>query len=265
MSALLFALIAVLVTSALMSMTGRGGGNFYVPILVACGLPMLSAASTGQCILVASALAASHVFQQKHTIDWKLTLLIGFPTNLMALVGGYCAHRLGGRALEVILTILLVVASFLMLRPAKERVVVTTNRPRLWRRQFGGHEYAVNVWLMIPITAAIGLVGGMTGISGGSFLVPLMVLVCGVPMRTALGTATALVATTALIGLIGHIAGGHFRLVWAMPMSMAAIVGGLAGSRLAFKARSEYLKKLFAYTTLAAAVFMGLMAWRSQG
>jgi len=44
--------LSILVISVLMSMTGRGGGNFYVPVLVACGLPMLQAATSAQCILL---------------------------------------------------------------------------------------------------------------------------------------------------------------------------------------------------------------------
>ena len=40
---LIAASVAILLVAALMTMTGRGGGNFYVPILVACGLPVLQA------------------------------------------------------------------------------------------------------------------------------------------------------------------------------------------------------------------------------
>ena len=37
----------------------------------------------------------------------------------------------------------------------------------------------------------------MVGVSGGSFLVPLMVLDCGVPIYTAVGTASTLISATA--------------------------------------------------------------------
>jgi len=84
----------VLAIAIIMAMTGRGGGNFYVPLLLACGLPMLQAATTGQCIMFCTAIAAALVFQKKRTIDWKLALVIDPPTDVMALIGSYYAHLL---------------------------------------------------------------------------------------------------------------------------------------------------------------------------
>ena len=45
---LLSVLCGVVVIAVVMTMTGRGGGNFYVPLLVAAGQPMHGAAATGQ-------------------------------------------------------------------------------------------------------------------------------------------------------------------------------------------------------------------------
>jgi len=259
------ALAAVLIIAVIMAMTGRGGGNFYVPILVACGLPMLEAATTGQCVLVAAAVSAALVFHRSRTIDWKLALVIDPATDVMALVGGYTAHMMGSGGLKLTFAGLLVVAGFFMLRPARERQIGDAHRPGFWHRTFGEHEYVVNLWLAIPIAAATGFVAGMVGISGGSFKIPLMVLACGVPMRVAVGTSTAMVAATALMGLVGHTAAGDLNLGWAVPMSSAAVVGGLLGGLLSLRTRPGNLKRIFAYTTLAAAVFMGLNAWLSNG
>ena len=259
------ACVVIFAISALMTMTGRGGGNFYVPVLVACGLPMLQAATTGQCILLAAAVAASLVFHKSKTIDWKLALAINPPTAVMALVGGYYAHLVPGGILKFVFTGLLVLAGFFMLWPAKDRLLGDRKRLGFWRRKFGEHEYAANLWLTLPITAATGLVAGMVGISGGSFLVPLMVLACGVPMRVAVGTSSALVAATAFMGLMGHWAAGDFNAAWAIPMSIAAIIGGLLGGTFSLKTKPQNLKKVFAYTTLGAALFMAINAWLSVG
>jgi len=248
-----------------MSMTGRGGGNFYVPLLVACGLGMLQAATTGQCILFSTAVAATLVFHKSKTIDWKLALVIDPPTDVMALAGGYYAHLLSGGALKFVFAGLLVLAGFFMLRPVKDRPPTNRNRLGFWRRKFGEHEYVVNLWLVLPITAITGLVAGMVGISGGSFKVPLMVLACGVPMRVAIGTSAAMVAATALMGLVGHSAAGDFNATWAIPLSAVAVTGGLLGGALSLKTKPKNLKKVFAYTTLAAALFMVVNACLSTG
>jgi uncharacterized membrane protein YfcA len=49
------ALAIILGLAVVMTMTGRGGGNFYVPVLVACGVPMHQAAATGHIILMSTA------------------------------------------------------------------------------------------------------------------------------------------------------------------------------------------------------------------
>jgi len=252
--------LAVFVIAIVMAMTGRGGGNFYVPTLVAGGAPMHQAATTAQLVLVSTATAALLVFQRRRTVDWKLALVIDPPTDVMALVGGYFANRFAGGALKVVFAGCLVLAAFFMLRPAKEQRLGDPQRLGFWRRRFGDCEYVVNLWLAVPITAATGLVAGAVGISGGSFKVPLMVLACGVPMRVAVGTSSAMVAATALMGFIGHSAGGDFNTSWALPTAAVAVLGGLLGGTFSLRTKPDKLKKLFAYTTLAAALFMAANA-----
>jgi len=189
-------MIRILVASAivtaiavLMAMMGRGGGNFYVPLLVAVGAPMLEAATIAQLILVTSAVAATLVFHKHRTVNWKLVLVIEPPMDVMAFVGGFYAHRFAGFSLKYVFAGLLVLASLFMLRPVKELSGRNTKRFWFWNRSFKDHHYTVNLALALPITASVGFVAGMMGISGGSFKVPLMVLSCGVPMRIAVSRA----------------------------------------------------------------------------
>jgi len=252
--------VAVFAVAVAMSMVGRGGGNFYVPILVASGIAMRVAATTGQLILVSTAVAASVVFQKHKVVDWKLAAVIDPPTDVMAFVGGLFAHRLGGFGLKMVFMVLLVLAGLVMLRPMKEPSGGKGRSFGFWRRSFRGYEYTVNLWLAIPMTAATGLVAGMVGISGGSFKIPLMVLLCGVPMRVAVGTSSVMIAVTALMGFSGHAVAGDFSPGVALPLAAAAVLGGLLGGMVSVRVNQAKLKKVFAYTTLAAAGFMGLNA-----
>jgi uncharacterized membrane protein YfcA len=255
--------VAIFAVAVAMSVVGRGGGNFYVPILVASGIAMRHAATTAQLILVSTTVAASLVFQKHKTVDWKLAAVIDPPTDVMAFVGGFFAHKLGGVALKMVFAVLLVIAGFVMLWPMKEPDRVKAGGFGFWRRSFSGYVYTVNLWLAVPITAATGLVAGMVGISGGSFKIPLMVLLCGVPMRIAVGTSSVMIAVTALMGFLGHAVGGDFSPGTALPLAAAAMLGGLVGGMLSVRVDQVKLKKLFAYTTLAAAGFMALNALMS--
>jgi len=255
--------VVIFVIAIVMSMTGRGGGNFYVPVMIAAGLAMHEAATIAQFILFCTALAALAVFQKSKTVDWKLALVLDPPTDFMAFVGGFYAHLFSGGVLKFVFAFLLVIAGFLMLYPVKEKAQDNRSRFGFWHRKFGNDSYVVNLWMAIPITALTGLAAGMVGISGGSFKVPLMVLACGVPMRIAVGTSSAMVAVTALMGFLGHTAGGDFNPYWAIPLMSVAVLGGLIGGKLSLNTKSHNLKRIFAYTTLAAALFMLVNAFLS--
>jgi uncharacterized membrane protein YfcA len=255
MNVLVVSLIIFLV-AVLMTVTGRGGGNFYVLILVLSGQAMHQAATTGQFILLLTAITGMLIFHKHGWIDWKLALVIDPPTDIMALVGGYFSSYVSGSSLKLILAGLLLLSGIFMMLKVKEKPLSQIKKNGYWHRRYENQEYVVNLWLAIPITAAVGLVAGAVGISGGSFKIPLMVLLCGVPMRIAIGTSSAMVAATALMGFVGHAAGGHSDISTAVPIAFAAVLGGIIGSKFALKSKPEKLKKIFAYTTLAAGIIM---------
>ncbi len=257
---LLVAFVSVFLISIVMSMVGRGGGNFYVPVLVFLGLGIHEAATVGQFILVAAALASALVFNKQRTLDWRLALLIEPPTNIGAFIGGYYSHVFSGTTLKFVFSGLLMVASLFMLRPVEERKYDGERKQGYWYREFGGHRYAVPLLLALPVSFCTGFAAGLVGVSGGSFKIPLMVLFCGVPMRVAVGTSSAMVAATAASGFFGHALRGDFNPEWAVPVAAVAVVGGLIGGRLSVKTDPSKLKLLFAGTTLLAALFMAANA-----
>lgn len=251
---------AIFLIAVLMTMTGRGGGNYYVLTLVLAGIPMHEAATTGQFTMMLTAIAGTLLFHKHRMVDWKLALVIDPPTDIMAFVGGYCAHMVSGTTLKLVLAALLMIAGLCMMLKVKDRPVSKEGQFGFWHRKYNGQEFTVNLWLAVPITAIVGLAAGAVGISGGSFKIPLMVLLCGVPMRIAVGTSSAMVAVTALMGFLGHTAVGDFNPAWAIPIAGIAIIGGLLGGRIAMKTKPTYLKNIFAVTTMVAAVLMVINA-----
>ncbi|HPB83342.1 MAG TPA: sulfite exporter TauE/SafE family protein, partial [Spirochaetota bacterium] len=68
--------------------------------------------------------------------------------------------------------------------------------------------------------------------------------------------ATTMVAGTALMGFAGHAVSGNFVPGSALPLAVAAAVGGIIGGSVALKTKPAVLKKLFAFTTMAASLIM---------
>lgn len=248
--------IAVLVIAILMSMVGKGGGNFYVLIIVLAGFSMHNAASSSQLIMMGTSIASLLVFNKSKRIDWKLALVIDPPTDIMAFVGGYFAGNFQGITLKLMFSVLLVVISIFMMIPVKEKSTKLKEKLGFWNRTFGDYKYSVNLWLVLPITATVGFFAGAIGISGGAFKIPLMVMLCGIPMEIAIGTSSAMVAATAFMGLIGHSINGDFNPQLAIPLTIIAIIGGLLGSKYALKSKPKNLKLIFSVTNLIAAIIM---------
>lgn len=248
--------VVILIIAIFMSMVGKGGGNFYILAMAAAGISMHNAASTSQLIMVSTAVVAIFIFNKNKKVDWKLALIIDSPTDIMAFVGGYLAGNFSGNMMKIIFASLLVLVSIFMFIPVKERNMKNINRLGYLKRKFGDNEYIVNLWLAIPITAIVGFFAGILGISGGTFKIPLMVLACGVPMEIAVGTSSAMVAVTALMGLIGHSIKGNFNPQLAIPLAIAAVFGGLIGSKCAVKSKPKNLKLIFAVINILAAVIM---------
>lgn len=248
--------LVIFALSVVMIMSGRGGGNFYVAALVLMGTAMHTASTTSQFILLASALAGALIFGKARTLSWRLALFFGGLNAALAFVGGLTAHLFTGVTLQIALSIVLFIAGMAMLMPEREGRKTADPRRWFWNLEEGERTYVVDLRIAIPLTLATGFFSGMVGISGGSFLVPLMVVGCGVPVRVAVGTQTVILAATALTGFAGNALHGGFSPALAIPAALAAVVGGLLGGKFALKTKPKSLKTISGLLTIAAAILM---------
>ena len=253
MSTWILAVIIMLI-AFLMTMTGRGGGNFYVLTLVLAGISMNLSASTGQFVLMCSSFMAAVLFSKQKMNHWKLTILLGVPLFLSAMAGGYFGQYINERVLKTIFAIVMFLAALLILRKPKQKL--KSDRKWIITLKSNGEEYHVNLLVTVPVVLLTGLISGMVGVSGGSFLVPLMLLTMNVPMHAAVGTSTTLVVISAAAGFFGHLSAGLFDFNMALPLALGGIIGGFAGAKMALKSKPKNLKYLFAGTQLVASVIM---------
>ncbi len=239
--------IVIFLIACFFSMIGMGGGIFYVPVLLFFGLPIHNASAMSLALIFASSLSALIVFHKQDLVDWKLAAVIDPPTDIMAFLGGYLSGFVPGIYLKLILFGVLITSGYVMMRNFQVRhCSVKEGRWWIWRREFNGQVYQVNLLYTIPITAGIGLLAGMLGIAGGVVKLPLMVVLCGVPMGIAIATSTVMVALTVAFGMIGHLAAGHLDVFQALPLMLVCFIGGQIGSRISVRADKAILKKIIA-------------------
>src|SRR5579862_9663729 len=84
--------------------------------------------------------------------------------------------------------------------------------------------------MQLTIGFLIALAVGLTGIGGGSFTVPALVLIVGLPAGVAVGTAFVFAGVLRLIAAPFYLAGRHihFRYLWLLVLG--AVPGLLIGT-----------------------------------
>ncbi len=245
---LLLALI-FFVVSTVFSMIGMGGGILYVPILLFAGFSFKEAPAISLILIVATSTAALFTFWRNRKVDWKLALVIDPATNVMAFVGGYFSALVPESVLRGFLAGILMIAGTLMLKNNPRRAASEMQDGgggwRRWHRNFNGVDYSVDLPLVLTAAALIGVLSGMLGITGGIIKLPIMVLLCGVPMDIAVATSTVMVALTALSGLAGHATSGQVDWRVGLVLAVAAVAGGLSGSKISISVNKARLKQMF--------------------
>ena len=113
--------------------------------------------------------------------------------------------------------------------------------------------------ILIVAGLTIGLITGFIGAGGGVMIVPLLVLVMGIPVKTVVGTSLVIMAAKSIIGFVGYmVRDTSSQIEWGFLSLFAAvmIVGILTGSHYAKRIPPDKLKTGFAWFILAMAIFI---------
>jgi uncharacterized membrane protein YfcA len=84
----------------------------------------------------------------------------------------------------------------------------------------------------VVIGACIGLLGGLLGIGGGVFVVPLLIYVLKTPTKIAAASSTFIVCFSSLTGFLGYASMGRIDWGFILPAAVASFLGGQAGARI---------------------------------
>jgi hypothetical protein len=195
------------------------------------------------------------VYGAKHKlVDWPLGLALAVVVGFSAFVGGYFSLNVrpiylkGGFAV-----VLLVSACFIW---KEKKVAAKKGRFGTWHRRMPEEEYDMNflyIFLPVGVTA---LVAGMIGISGCGLIIPICILLGGVPIRIAMGTNTMLVLTSSGTSFMGHLVRGGAPWTFALIFAWATVIGALLGSRLHVTISENYIRVGFTAILVIAAVWM---------
>ncbi len=265
----LLAVIVVLAVSSVLSLFGKGGGEFYVPLLISLGIPFQTAASTSLLCLVFAGSAMTLVYHRKlGQVDWLLAAVLFSSAGLAAFAGGFFSVGIEPFYLKVIFSATLFIAAAVMymrlsgkgekrgsMKEGHENKA-TREKPWIWHRKSPEGDFDMNLLYVLPSVAVVGFLAGMVGISGGGLIVPIIIILGSVPLRTAFATNSVLVLLTSLMGLAGRGLSMGLNLYVALPVATAAFIGAFIGANMSRKVDTRSLHGYFIIVLIVAALWM---------
>ncbi|MGH7814861.1 MAG: sulfite exporter TauE/SafE family protein [Candidatus Binataceae bacterium] len=108
---------------------------------------------------------------------------------------------------------------------------------------------------LLAIAAGAGFIGSISGLGGGVFIVPALVIGAHMPMRIAVGASLISVVATSAGASVAFVRDGWTNLKVAMVLECATVTGALIGAYLAGIVPTVVLELLFAAMMLQSAYF----------
>ena len=242
----LAASIAVLIGVSL-GLLGGGGSILTLPILVyVVGLEPRDGIATSLLVVGVTGAVATLSHARVGRVQFRTGFLFGAASMAGAFAGGRLAHLLPAKTLLLAFTIMMFVTAVAMMRRRAQTPEFTS--PQVLRGAVLARASAIGV--------GVGLLTGMIGAGGGFVIVPALVLLCGLPMRTAVGTSLLVIAMNSFAGFAGTLS--HATIPWtlALAITTASVFGSFGGTVLAGRVRPQALRAGFAWFVLAMAVWM---------
>jgi len=223
--------ILVFVLSGLLAMAGLGAAFLFVPLFYYLGVPLAEATPAALLLNVVSLMFAAFNYWRGKLINWR----VGLPVLIAAVVLSPLGARLTALVDKTLLlgmfAAFLVFAGFMMLFYKTRQREQALSRP-------------VEISAGTGIGAVAGFLGGLLGVGGGNFILPVLNWM-GLDAKVAAGTTALVVVFSSLSGFLGHATLGGLDPIFIGVNALMAALGSIVGSQLMkTKVSSSQLKKI---------------------
>jgi uncharacterized membrane protein YfcA len=254
---------------------GIGGGVFLVPALVLVfHIPAHHAIATSIVSTIATSSAVASTNVEKGLANMRLGITLEIATVLGAMSGALTAGWLSeATLLRIFAIVLLVVAVLLGWKSGKgKRAAVLNSQCTILGDQpddlgllgasfydpAEGRRISYRIWkapLGFLASLIAGNLSGLLGVGGGFIKVPVIHLVCGVPMKAATATSNFMIGVTAAASAFIYFGRGEVRPALTSAVILGVLLGSFTGSAISQRIPGRLVQALFA-------VFLLPVAWQ---
>jgi uncharacterized protein len=227
----------IFIAAILYSSVGHGGASGYLAAMSLFGVTPAVMKPTALVLNIIVAAIATTKFYRAGCFDRSLFWQFAIGSIPCAFIGGSIV--LPTQIYKPILGIVLLYAA------GKLGLNQASSQPQ--------QPHALPIWLAIALGMAIGLFSGLTGVGGGIFLSPLLLLMGWATMKQAAGVSAAFILVNSIAGLLGYLTKfptlPSSLWIWAI----CAAVGGWIGSEYGSKRIGSYKLQMLLAVVLAIA------------
>ena len=206
--------VLIFVSAVLYSSVGHGGASAYLAVMALFGIPPLVMKPAALVMNLGVAGAGTVRFATASLVPWRLLLPLCAGSVPAAYAGGLI--ELPTRSHRFLLGAVLLVAAVRLAMSFRSDAL----RP------------PPSALALAAIGVVFGFVAGLTGVGGGIFLSPLLILARWEETRRTAGASAFFILVNSAAGLAGHLAGGGAVPAAAAPLTAVALAGGVLGSWL---------------------------------
>ena len=113
-------------------------------------------------------------------------------------------------------------------------------------------------WKYVGAGAGIGVLSGLLGVGGGSFLVPILTGWFSLDQHMAHGTSLAVVIPTSIVGASVYAYHGTMDVVLASQLAVGGVLGAAIGARIMKRIPAAQLKRMFGVMLILVGIRMVL-------
>ena len=237
--------ILILLAALLYSSVGHAGASGYLAAMALLGVAPAVMKPVALSLNILVAAIATFKFHRAGAFSWPLFWPFALTSIPFAFLGGWVT--LPGHYYKPLVGIILIYTAFYSFRSASRAEAATNTQ--------------APILLRLLVGAALGFLSGLTGVGGGIFLSPLLLLLGWAPIKVISGVAAAFILVNSIAGLLGVLQTAA-PLPPALPYwALAAVAGGFVGAEYGSRRLANpVLKKLLALVLGIAGAKMVLAA-----
>lgn len=270
MIALIITIACGILVGLALGLTGGGGSNFAVPLLIfVIGLtPSQAIPLSLAAVAIIAAAGAVHAVKSQ-LVFWQPTLVFAVGGMLGAPLGLMMAKGVDNDVLVIGFAVLaLMVGSSMwwraLIHPDQSSVVRAQPNPvadesglvcRLARD--GQLRFSAPCSIALVFAGILtGLLAGLFGVGGGFLIVPALMLITRMNIHAAVATSLVVIALTGLTGAAYAAMQGNIHWPILLPFIGGGLIGMLIGRNTAHRIAGPRLQKLFAMAVVLMAISM---------